>query len=99
MDRRDLLRGLAILVLAAGSAVRSTAYQPDRSVILEGSLEVLIEDQKERSRILYFLVTEKERIPLRFREHPPRWTTGTRVRVRGEWQTDHVLLVSGIDRL
>jgi hypothetical protein len=73
--------------------------QAEANVVLEGSMEVLIEDSKPSSRILYFLISGDRRVPLRFMSPPPNLTTGTRVRVRGRWAEDHVLVVTSLERI
>ena len=42
------------------------ALMTDGQEVLEGNLEVIIEDSDGGSRTLYFLITEDDRIPLRF---------------------------------
>lgn len=56
--------------------------------MLEGHLEVLIEDSDRGSRTLYCPISDDGRVPLRFIVDPPDFTTGTRVRVRGLWEAD-----------
>lgn len=67
-------------------------------VVLEGALEILIEDSAPQSRILYFLVSGARRTPLRFSKPPSTFTTGDRVRVRGRWDSG-TLVVTKIERM
>lgn len=73
--------------------------QADETVLLEGTMEVLIEDSDQGSRILYFLISGDRRAALRFLSPPPNLTTGTRVRVRGRWAEDGPLIVTTFERL
>ena len=73
--------------------------QSEAETVLEGSLELLIEDSDQGSRTLYFLITADRRIPLRFTSKPQNLTTGTRECVRGRWEADDTLVVIAIDRL
>ena len=101
------LMSVAALVLAGGCArpalLRAAEIpaiaQPGAETVLEGSLELLIEDSDQGSRTLYFLITVDRRIPLRFTSKPANLTTGTRVRVRGRWEADDTLIVTAIERL
>lgn len=70
--------GPARVAAQAPQAVRAV------SLDLEGELDVLFEDSDSGSRLLRFLQTKTDRIPLRFRGAPPDLPTGTRVRVRGD---------------
>jgi hypothetical protein len=68
-----------------GAEVRTPAsLGPDTEVVLEGRLEVLIEDSAQGSRTLYFLNTTDTRVPLRF-SRPPKLLTGAHIRVHGQW--------------
>jgi hypothetical protein len=98
MPRNGLTRfgGLSLLVLfaavlvpaaACASASRSgnatsPAVASDGEVVLEGTLEVLVEDSNAGSRVLYFLVTDR-RVQLHFTNRPNNLSTGAHVRVRG----------------
>ena len=101
------LLGVAGFVLAVVSAcpelLRGASMVPvtqsEAETVLEGSLELLIEDSDQGSRTLYFLITADRRIPLRFTSKPPNLATGTRVRVRGRWEADDTLVVTAIERL
>jgi len=70
------------------------AVQAGAEVVLEGVLEILVEDSPPDSRVLYFLVIEHRRIPLRFARQPANLTTGTAVRIRGRWAKDETFFVS-----
>lgn len=73
--------------------------QADSRTVLEGTMEVLIEDRDHDSRTLYFLISGDQRVPLRFLRRPLNLTTGTRVRVHGRWDKNHTLVVTEIERL
>jgi len=66
---------------------------------LEGTLEVLIEDSRQGSRILYFLKSGDSRISLQIERPPPNLTTGLRVRVSGGWIDSETFRVTTIKRL
>lgn len=94
---------LAGLVFLVGCA---TASRPDGApaaqsallgadAILEGNVEVLVEDSNGGSRILYFLLTDR-RVPLRFANRP-NLTTGAHVRVRGRWQPEGEFEVTALE--
>jgi hypothetical protein len=97
----------AALTLTFGCAGASlvqcaAALQPgqaDSEAVLEGVLEVLIEDSNTASRTVYFLIAGSERVSLKFASNPPALVTGTRVRVRGHWEADGVLAVTALDRI
>jgi hypothetical protein len=78
----------AVLIPAAACAsasrsgnATSPAVASDGEVVLEGTLEVLVEDSNAGSRVLYFLVTDR-RVQLHFTNRP-NLSTGAHVRVRG----------------
>jgi hypothetical protein len=73
--------------------------QADETAVLEGTMEVLIEDSDQGSRILYFLTFGDRRVALRFMSPPANLTTGTRVRVRGRWAEDGQFIVTTFERL
>jgi hypothetical protein len=73
--------------------------QGDAQTVLEGTLEVLIEDRAHDSRTLYFLTSGDQRVPLQFLQPPLNFTTGARVRVRGRWDKNHTLVVTSIERI
>ncbi|MND03995.1 hypothetical protein D3C83_240660 [compost metagenome] len=62
-------------------------------------MEVLVEDLEQSSRILYFLISGEQRVPLRFMTPPRDLLTGTRVRVRGRWAKDGAFDVATFERL
>ena len=76
------------------------AAQDAAEVVIEGTLEVLIEDSARGSRRLYFLNSNDRRISLRFANPPGNVVTGTRVRVRGRWDPgETAFAVTSIERL
>jgi hypothetical protein len=109
-SHRRLLRALmnvVVFVLASGCAsaevlrgeVKPPAGQAEAEATLEGTVEVMIEDSDQGSRMLYFLVYGERRVSLRFATRPLNLTSGTRVRVRGRWEADDRLAVTAIERL
>jgi hypothetical protein len=100
------LASVVVLMLAsacasatsAGGAQPSPPGQAQTDVVLEGHLEVLIEDSDRGSRTLYFLISSDSRVPLRFSVDPPNLTSGTRVRVRGSWEADGTFVVGAIEK-
>ena len=88
--RRKLL-ALALLVVAgvchAPMRAASVAFVERQAAetVLEGTLEVVIEDSEAGSRILYFLKSADRRIALQIERPPANLTTGLRVRVSGSW--------------
>lgn len=102
--RRQSL-ALALLVVA-GVCPAPMRVAPVASVerqvaetVLEGTLEVLIEDSQQESRILYFLKSGDRRIALQIERPPPNLTTGLRVRVSGGWIDSDSFRVTTIKRL
>ena len=73
--------------------------QSQVQVVLEGYVEVLIEDSTPDTRTLYFLISEDDRISFRFLVDPPNLKTGTRIRVGGEYETDGTFVVTKLERL
>jgi hypothetical protein len=69
------------------------------TAVLEGTMEVVIEDSDQGSRTLYFLISGDQRVPLRFTSPPANLTTGTRVRVGGQWAEDGALIVVTFERI
>ncbi len=67
--------------------------------VLEGHLEVIIEDSAGGSRTLYFLIAGDDRIPLRFVTAPGNLRTGTRVRVRGNYEAGGRFVVVSLERV
>ena len=105
-SRLVALVGFAVLVWAIGfrmTAVRLQAQppppagKPGTEAVLEGTLEVLVEDSDRSSRTLYFLLSGDARIRLRFLTDPPQLVTGTPVRVHGRWNDDGTLVVTSIE--
>jgi hypothetical protein len=73
--------------------------QTEPETVLEGTLEVLIEDSDHSSQTLYFLISGDQRISLQFQRPPLNITTGARVRVRGQWGKNHALIVTALERI
>ncbi len=70
---------------AGGRAVNAQeAPAPGTEAMLEGLLEVLVEDSTQGSRTVYFLTTADARVALRF-SRSPNLLTGAHIRVRGRW--------------
>ena len=69
---------------------------PGTDAVLEGTLEVLIEDSNQGSRRLYFLTTVDMRVPLRFSQSP-NLLTGAHIRVHGRWAADGELEVASFE--
>ncbi|MFC5578013.1 Calx-beta domain-containing protein [Lysobacter niabensis] len=96
--RRTLLRPVAaaLLLAAVTASAQPTSFAPSvigKPVVLEGQLEVLVEDYADgRTRLRHFLKTPQDRIPLEFAGKPPQLQNGTRVRVRGQAQADALAL-------
>ena len=94
-----LAGGCARPELVRAAQVSSVA-QPGTETVLEGSLEVIIEDAGQGSRTRHFLIFGERRVPLRFTSNPPtNLITGTRVRVKGRWEAEETLVVSAIETL
>jgi hypothetical protein len=83
-----------VLQIDAGPALMMEGQQ-----VLEGHLEVIIEDSAGGSRTLYFLISGPDRIPLRFVTPPGNLRTGTRVRLRGNYDADGRFVVVSFERL
>jgi hypothetical protein len=96
---------VAVLVLTCTSlqsgrgAFMPLVAQVDAQTVLEGTLEVLIEDADHDSRTLYFLTSGDQRVQLLFPQPPLNFMTGERVRVRGRWDKNHTLVVTAIERI
>jgi len=71
----------------------------DAQKVLEGNLEVIIEDSDGGSRTLYFLITDDGRVPLRFVTAPRNLRTGTRVRARGNYEAGGRFVVVSLERV
>jgi len=69
---------------------------PGTEAMLEGTLEVLVEDSSQGSRTRYFLTTGDTRVALRF-SRSPNLLTGARIRVRGQWNADGELDVASYE--
>ena len=90
--------GACASATVAGGAQTSPFGQVQTDAVLEGHVEVLIEDSDRGSRRLYFLISNEGRVPLRLTADPPNLTTGTRVRLRGLWDADGTFVVGTIER-
>ena len=75
----------------------ASSQQPEVESVLEGDLEVIVEDSEPTSRVLYFLHVDDRRIPLRFSGDPPDLLTGARVRVSGRWDADGTFVVTSVE--
>ena len=102
--RRQSL-ALALLVVGGvcpapmrAASVAPVERQAARTV-LEGTLEVLMEDSEQRGRILYFLKSGDRRIALQIERPPANLTTGLRVRVSGDWIDPDTFRVVTLKRL
>jgi hypothetical protein len=98
-------KSLAVALLVAGVCPSPMCAAPLASVerqvaetVLDGTLEVLIEDSPEGSRILYFLKSGDRRIALQITRPPANLTTGLRVRVSGSWIDSDTFRVTTIKR-
>ncbi|PWT89578.1 MAG: hypothetical protein C5B54_08690, partial [Acidobacteria bacterium] len=67
----------------------------EKSVVLEGELEVVYEDYNQHGRLRYFLKIPNQRFSLYFKAHPPVLQTGAKVRVSGVKINDNVAVESG----
>lgn len=97
-----LFGALLVPAAACASASRGGNATPpaavsDGQVVLEGTLEVLVEDSSAGSRILYFLVTDR-RVPLHFANRP-NLSTGAHVRVHGHLDASGEMDVESIEML
>ena len=80
-----------------GRQVRTQASpEPGAEAVLEGTLEVLVEDSNQGSRTLYFLNTDQMRVALRF-SRSPNLVTGAHIRVRGRWTASSELEVASFE--
>ena len=99
-------KSLAIALLVAGvcpapmcAAPLSSVERQAAETVIEGTLEVLIEDSEQGSRILYFLKSDGRRIALQMKQPPANLTTGLRVRLSGGWIDPDTFRVTTIKRL
>ena len=80
-----------------GGQVRAQAPPaPGTEAVLEGTLEVLVEDSNQGSRTLYFLNADRMRVALRF-SRSPNLVTGAQIRVRGRWTANSELEVASFE--
>ena len=83
--------------LARGHEVSAqTSPAPGTDAVLEGTVEVLVEDSNQGSRRLYFLTTADMRVPLRFSQSP-NLLTGAHIRVHGRWAANGELEVTSFE--
>jgi hypothetical protein len=103
-NARFLLGLLAVLIPAAvpsGFAQTSPATQtvagPGKHVQLEGQLEILNKDFKDRAEVSYTLkTTDGKRIAMRFAKEPPtHLLTGDHVQAEGDLSNNTLVLYSG----
>ena len=91
---------LFLSALAAGASFGAMAAgptKPGKPVVLEGELDVLVEDYADgRSRTRHFLETTNGRVELKLNRKQSNLGSGSRVRIRGE-QQDAVVTVDATD--
>lgn len=92
-----LLPGGACASASRAGNATPPATVSDGEVVLEGTLEVLVEDSNAGSRVLYFLVTDR-RVPLHFANRP-NLSTGAHVRVHGHLDASGDMNVQSIEVL
>lgn len=81
------------LAVAAASAFAAKPANPGKPVVLEGELDVLVEDYADgHSRTRHFLKTAHGRVELKVRGKANHLRSGSKVRVRGEVQGDVLAL-------
>src|SRR5688500_19468013 len=81
------------LAVAAASAFAAKPANTGKPVVLEGELDVLVEDYADgRSRTRHFLKTSHGRVELKVRGNATHLRSGSKVRVRGEVQGDVLAL-------
>lgn len=80
--------------VAAQLPAQVHSYLESRQTI-EGTLEVQYADYENYGTLLHTLITDfDERIPLHFKNHPPKLQSGNKVRIEGvEVQVDHAMSV------
>jgi hypothetical protein len=83
------------LIASAPAVLHSQGQTPAAERVVEGTLEVLYEDAADTARLVYFLNSGTERIPLRFERNPPRLLHGSRVRARGRFESGVLALSDG----
>jgi hypothetical protein len=91
--------GPATACAIAGGTQELTPSRAQADMVLEGVVEVIVEDSVSGSRTLYFLISDDRRIQLRLSVHPPNLTSGTRVRVVGRYDEDGTFVVSTLEKL
>lgn len=94
-------RGFAVLsglgLAAALSLAQARGQEPAPAsrapMVLEGIVEVLVEDRDDRShRVRHFVETDRGRVELAFRGRTPDWASGQRIRVSGRPTADGALM-------
>lgn len=81
------------LAVAAASAFAAKPAVTGKPVVVEGELDVLVEDYADgHSRTRHFLKTEHGRVELKVRGKAHQLRSGSKVRVRGELQGDVLAL-------
>ena len=75
-----------------GAQVPTGAAGQAPDVVLEGDVEVEVEDGTAGARVHHRLNVGSRRITLRFEDGAPSLVTGTRIRVRGRMQNDTLAL-------
>src|SRR6185503_7154906 len=86
---------MAVCLATAAVAVSSFTVQAQGRRTVEGVAEVLYEDSPSGGRLLHFLNTGTERIPLNVGPHHGRLKSGSRIRVRGAMQAGVLALDPG----
>ena len=89
-----MMRISCALALLLSTACASTAGVRDvtppsapaagTDAVLDGTLQVLVEDSNQGSRTVYFLMVGDRRVPVRF-SRSPNLLTGAHIRVQGQW--------------
>ena len=81
------------LAVAAASAFAAKPANTGKPIVLEGELDVLVEDYADgRSRTRHFLKTSHGRVELKVRGKANHLRSGSKVRVRGEVQGEVLAL-------
>lgn len=88
-----MLGGLLSLGLCATMVARAAPSQPAGArEVLEGTVQVLIEDHATGGRTRHLLKTQQGPVELTVRGKSPNWRSGDRVRVRGVRRADTMAL-------
>ena len=70
--------------VSAPAAAATAAPAAGTEAVLDGTLQVLVEDSNQGSRTLYVLMVGDRRVPVRF-SRSPNLLTGAHIRVQGQW--------------